>query len=226
MKKYFCLAVMISFLFVAVPVLAYNPRIVSPDVFETPIINPEISQAFYGELIGAQQVFRINSDKPFKLEVNILVPDLPGIGKDKTVEVVTVKENGQGERLFLIGGRKAEWKKYHGESAGDDYWQGPTEKREVGAGQYIIRVSSPNYLGKYCLVIGGQEKFSPSEIINTIKILPQIKKDFFLQPVWSAFFNRIGLLIFGPVALIIVVIILSFVAYKKRQYLIDKFKSK
>jgi hypothetical protein len=46
-----------------------------------PIIvqNPEISQSFYGNLNGQPDYYKITSDKPFNLFVNILVPQSPGI---------------------------------------------------------------------------------------------------------------------------------------------------
>lgn len=61
---------------------AHQPRLETGKFvsLENPIIveNPEISQAFYGELEGNPDYFQIKSDQPFQLYVNLLVPTTPG----------------------------------------------------------------------------------------------------------------------------------------------------
>lgn len=64
--------------------LAHQPRLIdhpqepAAAVRPVAISNPEISQAFYGELAGAAQEFSIKSEQPFRLYVGLLVPDLSG----------------------------------------------------------------------------------------------------------------------------------------------------
>ncbi|MGZ7050099.1 MAG: hypothetical protein ACXVHO_08840, partial [Methanobacterium sp.] len=65
-------------------VSAHQPR-VELGVNTTPanpiiIQNPEVSQAFYGNLKGNPDYYQITSDKPFKLYLGLLVPASPGIG--------------------------------------------------------------------------------------------------------------------------------------------------
>jgi hypothetical protein len=49
---------------------------------------PEISQAFYGELRGQEDVYEIKSDEAFLLYVNILAPNIEGSRTDFTVEII------------------------------------------------------------------------------------------------------------------------------------------
>jgi hypothetical protein len=61
---------------------AHQPRLDTGTAvsIENPIIvdNPEISQAFYGQLKGEPVYYQINSDTSFQLYVNLLVPTSQG----------------------------------------------------------------------------------------------------------------------------------------------------
>ena len=178
---------------VVVPVLAsaHQPRIVGSGL--TDIANPEVSQAFYGELMGAPADFRIRSDRDFTLYVGLLVPDIPGVRKDISAAIYRVTD-GTSEPLALLDGGNFVWAPFYEEFAGDNYLWGPEYKaddsvtgkelkgRPVPAGEYRIRVFSPSNLGKYTLVTGYVETFPFSEIVNASIVVPRLKAQFFGYP--------------------------------------------
>ena len=72
---------------------AHQPRIVS-DSWLTLIENPEVSQAFYGELKGHEAYYLIDLKQAGDLYLQLLVPDLPGVAKDKSAAVEYSPELG------------------------------------------------------------------------------------------------------------------------------------
>jgi hypothetical protein len=101
MKRIVFALTIFLFLLTVGKVSAHQPRIVSQDLIE--VQNPEISQAFYGELQGQPVLFRIDSSEPFVLYLNLLVPDLPEIDKDVSARVYF-----QDEEIFFLDGLGAE----------------------------------------------------------------------------------------------------------------------
>jgi hypothetical protein len=206
MKKQILFAFALALLFAGVA-HAHQPRIVEgSNVVE--IQNPEVSQAFYGELKGEPQLFRIQVDRPFKLYVGLLVPDVPEARKDLSVEITS-----DNQPLYRLDGTTWEWKRFYEEFGGDWYWSGP-ETSPIGKtstlspnGTYEIKVFSPSNQGKYSLAVGEIESFPLNEIGNTIVRMPWIKSHIFDKSPLSAFFNRIGLFIFGPLVGLIVVVV-------------------
>lgn len=188
MKK---LVLLIIFILSINIVYAHQPRIVYGEL--TQIKNPGVSQAFYGILEGQPAYFQINSDKPFDLYVQILVPDVPDIKKDIIVEVnnVTLDPN-------------IEWKSFYEEYGRDYYYQGPEMEINVTSGTYKIKVSNPTNTGKYVLVIGREEKFPINEIVKTIITLPILKHNFF-EKSWITSFTDL----FWVYFIILLVILLS-----------------
>lgn len=186
---------------------AYQPRIIKGDKV-TEIENYEVSQAFYGNLDGKPDYYKIVADEPFKLYVGILVPDLPDIGKDVSVDVIKEGEGvlaGSVDNEFVsLDGTAFKWASWREEFAGDDYFKGPEVIKDAEAGTYNIVVSSPDNQGKYSLVVGEKESFPIDEILKTYRDLPTLKKDFFEKSPWTAYFNLVGLF-----ALIFIVIIAS-----------------
>ena len=90
MRKVILISVIFSFA-LAGNILAHQPRIVSEGRI-VQINNPEISQAFYGELKGKAVDFEIDSGQPFKFYVGLLVPDLPILKKTFLPEFFRRKE--------------------------------------------------------------------------------------------------------------------------------------
>ena len=179
------------FLFIPGKAFAHQPRIVKENFVE--ITNPEVSQAFYGELRGAQVEYRINSKQDFNLYAGILVPDIPNVRKDISAEIYRVKDGGK-ETFAILDGSQFEWTPFYEKFAKDNYYWGPEYKaddsqkevalkgRLVPGGDYHIKVFSPTNQGKYTLVVGYLGEFPLKEIINSMTTVPQIKLKFFGEP--------------------------------------------
>jgi hypothetical protein len=177
---------------------------------ENPIIikNPEVSQAFYGQLEGNPDYYKIDSNKPFKLYLNILVPNIP-VENERRFSVRVTDSNKK--QIMFLDGIKYEWKEFYEEFGGDSYLEGPEARLNVSAGTYIIKVYNSDNKGKYSLAVGEIESFPIDETLKTLILLPTLKEKFFNKPFYTGFFNLIGLFVFGP---IIALIILAVVFYK------------
>lgn len=192
-------------LFFSTVVHAHQPRLVH-NFGNIEVNNPEVSQAFYGELVGDPVLYKIESKEPFTLYISILVPDVTYIDKDISAYVYKKNESKK-ELIATLDGLNYKWSGFYEEFAGDNYFQGPEFKsedliglykkgKEVEAGTYIIEIFSPDNLGKYVFVVGEKEEFPISEIVNVFKTLPELKVEFFGKSIFTIFFNRIGLFLF------------------------------
>jgi hypothetical protein len=197
-----------SFLWLhAKPVHAHQPRLIS-ERGTVEIKNPEVSQAFYATLRGEPDQYQITANKEFDLYLNILVPDLPDIRKDYTIEVIRVND-GQSVHLYELDGKQHDWTTFFEPFAGDNYYQGPESEKALPAGIYRIRVSNPDNAGKYVLSVGRQETFTLSETVQMIQSLPDIKR-FFEKSPWTAYLNLVGLFMLLSVLLLGVVMFIIY----------------
>ena len=208
MKRIVFALIIIIFLLTGGGVLAHQPRIVSQDLVE--VQNPEVSQAFYGELQGQPAFFRIASPEPFVLYLNLLVPDLVAIDKDVSARVYF-----QGEEIFFLDGLGADWAYFFEEFAGDSYYQGPEVREEVEKGEYEVEVFSPDNQGKYVLAVGEKEEFPLGETVNTLLLLPKLKASFFDKSPLTAYFNLVGLFLLVPVLIVLAVSLIAFFLIRK-----------
>ena len=184
-------SLLVFFIFPQQLTYAHQPRIVESTTVK--INNPEVSQAFYGEFKGAPVEFNIKSDKPFKLYVGLLVPDIPNVQKNISAEIYRLK-NGTYATIAFLDGSNFNWTPFFEDFAKDNYFWGPEYKASdsikgkeligklVSAGDYQIKVFSPSNSGKYVLVTGFLELFPFSEIINASIIVPRLKAQFFDYP--------------------------------------------
>lgn len=176
----------------SVDAYAHQPRIAfgSRHPREAPIIvdQPEISKAYYGELNGEADHYRIESAKPFVLYMNLLTPEEAGARTDICVDV-----SAGGRKILTIGGSAAAWKSYYEKFANDHYFRSQEFMETVDAGTYEITVYNKDNRGRYCLAVGNIESFPLDETIKTAFTLPVIKKEFFSKPAISAFLNLVGL---------------------------------
>lgn len=179
-------------LLIAVPVSAHQPRLVM-EKQKTEINEPEISQAFYAELDGEPDYYLLDEDREFDLYVGLLVPDLPGISTGINAAVFKKTTTGKEELLFLLEGEKENWEEFFEPFAGDLYYKGPEKEKTVPAGQYRIRISGSDNRGKYVLAVGREERFTFSETVAMVTVLPTLKRDFFEKSPLSAFYNLVGL---------------------------------
>jgi len=209
MKKIILISIGFLVLVVAGSALAHQPRLVSDEKL-IQVENPEVSQAFYGELKGEPVYYQIEAEENFSLYVGILSPQIEGADKDFSVEV-----NKEGEIIFLLDGLSHQWESFYEEFGGDYYYQGPDNKISAEAGLYTLKVFSPDNQGKYVLVVGEKEEFPLNEIIKTVKTLPKLKKDFFEKSPWGAFFNRIGLFLSIPILILITLVTIIILVFKR-----------
>lgn len=193
--------------------IAHEPRLVgSSSVID--VSDPEISKAYYGTLAADQpQLYKIISNKPFNLYVNILLPvlaylnaDLAAQNKNISVNISKLNINNSGSEVLVNwSGASSTWTKFWEPFGRDWYYQGPEYRAQVSAGTYEIRVvgGQPNL--KYALAIGETEFFNFTEGLNAIKLIPQIKTDFFNESPAGFIFSPFG---YGYV---VVLFMLSFI---------------
>lgn len=197
---------------------AHQPRIVDKfNLSEDRMIveNPEISQAFYGNLKGSPEYYEIDSTRDFELYVQMLSPYLNTSRTDFNVEII------DHDMSWVLNGSDYNWTKFHEEFANDDYYQGPEFDRNVSAGRYTIKISdeNSNNTGKYVLVFGKSEKFPLKEMLHAFFVMPGLKIYFEKSP-FTAYFNMIGiysLLFILCLAVLIIVLVIIFRARRKTQ---------
>jgi len=138
---------------------------------------PEISKAYYAKLMGEPDTYIIESATPFDLYVNVLVPDIAGQKKD--VSAAVIKDGETDKPLAVLGGVDARWEKFYEPFGVSTYWRGPEYKARAEAGRYEVWVLSGSNDSKYSLAIGEGEVFNNKEIWNALRLVPQIKSEFF-----------------------------------------------
>ena len=169
--------------------------------------NPEISQAWYGNLKGQPDYYMISSDKPFELFANILVPQSPGISSDFVSAQIT---DSSGKTLALLGGNQSSWTPMFEEFGGDYYLQGPTFDQNVSAGTYYIKVFNQNNTGKYSLATGAIEAFPPDESLKALISIPMLKEQIFGKPITALFFEFVGIILaLGTLMVLFAMLIMS-----------------
>ncbi|APH38027.1 hypothetical protein [Methanohalophilus halophilus] len=192
--------------FLLTPVVgsAHLPRLVESNI--TNVENPEVSQAFYGELKGVPDIYVIESDISFKLYASLLVPATEGIEKDLSVKICRKESDDDDDvNCTVLDGMSHEWTLYYEEFGGDYYYNGPelvanqdgktVKGINAEPGIYTLKVFSPDNKGKYVLVVGEKEKWTATELLNTVYLMPQLKSDFFERPAHEAYFNIFGVFI-------------------------------
>jgi len=177
-------------------VAAHQPRLElgSNTSLGTPIIieNPEISQAFYGELNGQPDFYKITSDAPFKFYINLLVPASPGISPDFISAQLL---DASGNVLLTIDGKNSTWEPYFEEFGGDYYLKGPEARANLTAGTYYIKIYNSNNQGKYTIAVGEIESFPIDESLKALVTIPILKEQFFGKQVSLLFFQFIGIIL-------------------------------
>ncbi len=179
-----------TILFLPVLAFAHQPRLTTTTF--TQVVDPEISKAYYGASLSEPHVYKISSANPFDLYVNILVPDIAGQDKDVSFNII---KTGNPTPIFTGDAEKSEWKKLSEPFGHDKYWQGPEYKAKADAGEYTVTVWSKNPASHYSLAIGEIESFDFKETVNTINLIPTIKKtvfnknpiDFILSPIGAGY---------------------------------------
>jgi hypothetical protein len=206
MRKFFCILLSIFFctLFISA-VQAHQPRIVYRQQISQAnpvhIKNPEVSQAFYAELRGQPEYYKIISDGEFNLYVRILSPKIADAKKDFSVEIST-----DSKIVGVLTGSTYSWTEFYEPFVGDDYWQGPEFEQSWPKGEYLIKVYNSDNRGKYVLVVGKAESFPISESLKLFVSLPRLKH-YFGKSGFTAFFNLVGLF------LLILIVVFAIIVY-------------
>ncbi len=210
------LATLSLFLMFYCPAEAHQPNFIDK-AKEITVINPEISQAFYGFLDGQPVNFSIDSASDFQLYIQLLTPDV-GNPQNNLFASIT-NENGI-EIKKLDGLNNYTWTHWYEEFGGDWYWMGPEFKKELPAGQYTISVFNPGNKGEYVFVVGEKESFPLIQMPKMFSELYKIKTVFFQKPWYSVFQNKLGAFLGIGILIIIIVIygivfLIKFIKNKK-----------
>lgn len=177
-------------------VSAHQPRLVVGNnaTMENPIVimNPEVSQAFYGELKGQANYYKITSDKPFKFYINLLVPSSQGIPPDFISAQLL---DSSGNVIITINGQNSTWEPYFEEFGGDYYLKGPEARANLTAGTYYIKVYNSANEGKYNIAVGEIESFPIDESLKALVTIPLLKEQFFGKPVTPLLLEFLGIIL-------------------------------
>ena len=176
--------------------LAHQPRIVDSDTVR--VHKPHISQAFYGTLPGRPVVFIIDTPDSLDLLVGLMAPLVKGAPQPQLAVQVTTHDT----TLFTLSAAPGDWDHFHEFFTWDNYLQGPQRTLPVPPGRYAVTLSGRHQDESYSLVVGRKERFPPREIINTLVLLPRMKRDFFSKSPWLAYFNPFTLMLAVPLALL------------------------
>ncbi|MBI4894734.1 MAG: hypothetical protein HY833_03290 [Candidatus Aenigmarchaeota archaeon] len=175
---------------------AHQPRLVMDEnpTRESPVVvtDPTISKAYYGEMGGSSEYYKIVSDSDFVLYLNLLVPDYHPF--NKRVFSADVRDSN-GSLVTMLDGSNSTWRKFHEDFGNDDYLMGPEKRMDMPAGEYEVRVFNHDNEGRYSLVVGEAEYFPPGEISNAALLVPQIKQRFFGSSPLESVFNFSGALL-------------------------------
>jgi len=193
-RKLILLIILVGALFFLFPAAAHQPRLVYKEVLsqETPalIVKPDVSQAFYGQLKQTSDYYRFDLDQPLKFYFGLLSPADKEERQDFSAELLEINS---GRLIQALESQDLLWPSYFEKFAGDKYFKGPEATLDLPAGSYLIKVSNPSNEGKYVLVVGQKEVFTGKSLVETLKELPTLKKEFFGLSPLAAFFNLIGL---------------------------------
>lgn len=192
---------------------AHQPRLIEEKTTE--VVAPEVSKAYYARLTGEPHLYRIQSDAPFRLYANLLLPDVPDAKKD--VSAAVLKADDPEHPLAILGGSDAVWKSFHEEFGNDEYLQSAEFKQDVPAGNYEVRVWSSNNDSAYVLAIGEKEEFPPKEILNALSVMPRIKEAIFGKPWYAAYLTPFLLPKLAMMALALIVVIAVVVVLLRRR---------
>lgn len=169
------------FLFSALPVEAHIPVLVEQNSLHdiTQIVDPELSQAFYGTLTNGPHTFEIKSAEPFHLYVQVLVPDIEGV--PNTISGIVIRETGFRGRVSEVArllAEEATWESFFEVWGGDRYRKGSEFERDVESGVYRLEVSTPDNKSQYVLVVGKREDFNSLGYFETVKRIAEVKSFF------------------------------------------------
>jgi hypothetical protein len=171
---------------ISLPALAHQPVLNEGKDYpvDAPfeITEPEISKAFYAELNGEPQYYRIVSEIPFRFYAGITVPKIDGCPLTQRFSFDVLDANLGA--IVAAEGETFEWWPWFENFGKRWYWVGPEvgaefkSDRKFAAGTYFIRVYNAENMGRYVLAVGDIESFPTDVIIKTMIVLPGINRNF------------------------------------------------
>ena len=213
--KFIILLIIISLSITAVT--AHQPRIelgLNNTIAEPLIIeNPELGQAFYGNLKGHPDYYQINSNKSFELVISTLVPASSGLGG--SLPSITVKDCNK-RNIIDINGDNSTWTPFVGEFH-DYYLEGSEVTKNLTAGTYNIEVYNTNNKGKYLMIIGNETVLSVDDSLQDFVNSPTLKEQFFGKPITQLFIEFLGINL--ALGILMVLFIMLLISRKSREFI-------
>ncbi len=145
------------------------------------IDDPDLSQAFYGEMAGFPHTYEIRISEPLKLYAHILVPDIES--SKNNISGIIIKERIGGGRVTEITrllAKDGAWVSEYEPFGGDSYREGPQYETTLEPGTYRLEVNTPDNVEKYVLVVGTREEMTIG-YFEMIQRLAKVKQ-FFGKP--------------------------------------------
>lgn len=176
---------------------AHDPQIVFPQATAIHVADPNRSTAYYSELFGEPQEFKVIHTEKAPLSVELLIPVIDGYRTDFSFYVERVEGEGRVLESYHAATTTA-WRPFYEPWGGDDYLTGPHYEAELPAGEYLITVTSPDNVGKYVLSVGTEEKMTMEGAFHMLLTLPALKAYMEKSPT-TAFFNRAGAVVGGAI---------------------------
>lgn len=203
------------FFFLPLVSLAHQPELpVYESYNDTKIINDtQLSQAFYATLAGFPHTYTFTLDERKPVFVQVLVPDIPDVKNNRSALIVKQEPQGGVTEVARLRSTDANWESYYEWFSGDRYRNGPEYTADLGAGTYLLEVSTADNQGKYVLVVGTEER-------STISYFETMKRIYLVKH----FFNKSGISILqSPLFTVPLLILLCFVyilyrAFKKYRH--------
>jgi len=140
---------------------AYVPRFDVPEDQQDVVVvdEPELSQAFHGELADFPHTYEIVASEEFNLYVEILVPDIDS--SENIISGIIIKEQEDSGRVIEVTRLKAvdaSWESQKNKEFDEWYRVGPKFEEVLEAGTYRIETNTPDNIGKYVLVVGANDE--------------------------------------------------------------------
>lgn len=165
MKK-FLIAILLAGSCAIVPsVLAHQTYTVSGDgaVF---VSNPGKGALYNRTLAGAPQAFEFDAQTPFTLRVRLLVPEAEGQERDVSAVILNRTDAGSGPVAELEPGGGSWNERLIDPKTRLPYLVGARVARELPAGKYAIRVTSPGNDSAYALLFGTMDDEEPLPVMQ------------------------------------------------------------
>jgi len=198
---------------------AHQPRLIyqslSSESSPYLIYNPDISQAFYWQLKWSPDYFSFHLDKEITWYISLTVPDISWATKNYSFELK--KDWMLIANIDWVNFQRSE---FYEKFAWDNYFQWPEIEQIFSSWDYFIKIFNHNNQWKYVLAIWKIESFPFNEIINTYRVMPNLKLDYFWKTFLNLFNNYVWwafLLSFLLICVLILVIMLVIKKIYKRK---------